>query len=181
MLKLHFILRILETISSQCICYTDTCDDVLNFVNKIFAKWTLLTPRLQIWMWKFVAVLWQVLHVELVWHWLVHNSMKKFHISFFWVMISTFWIYSILIFGFSVSRLQEAIAKSFHISPEKQVLLISGGENLDPHVRVCSYSSGTVSQSLWQIYMLDQSFIYCYSIFKSHSLYGYCLMYVNSC
>lgn len=43
-----------------------------------------------------------------------------------------------------VSKLQEAIAASYNIQPDKQVMLISGGENLDPNARVCSYSAGTV-------------------------------------
>lgn len=29
------------------------------------------------------------------------------------------------------------------VPPEKQVLLISGGEALDPNLRVCQYSAGT--------------------------------------
>ena len=45
----------------------------------------------------------------------------------------------------SVSKLQEAIHTSYNIPPDKQVMLISGGENLDPSARVCSYSAGTVS------------------------------------
>jgi len=45
----------------------------------------------------------------------------------------------------SVLQLQEAIKGRCQIPQDKQVLLISGGENLDPAVRVCSYSAGTVS------------------------------------
>ncbi|XP_064624554.1 RB1-inducible coiled-coil protein 1-like [Lineus longissimus] len=43
----------------------------------------------------------------------------------------------------SVSNLQAAIAADHKIAEDKQVLLISGGEHLDPNQRVCSYSSGT--------------------------------------
>ncbi len=51
-----------------------------------------------------------------------------------------------------VSELQQAINRACHISEEKQVLLISGGENLIPTARVCSYSAGTVSSknSPWE-------------------------------
>ena len=45
----------------------------------------------------------------------------------------------------SVLQLQDAIKSKCQIQQEKQVLLISGGENLDPAARVCSYSAGTVS------------------------------------
>jgi len=47
----------------------------------------------------------------------------------------------------SVLQLQDAIKSRCQIAPDKQVLLISGGENLDPAARVCSYSAGTVSRS----------------------------------
>ncbi|CAH1774266.1 unnamed protein product [Owenia fusiformis] len=43
----------------------------------------------------------------------------------------------------SVSKLMHEIASQYHITEDKQVLLISGGENLDVGARVCSYSSGT--------------------------------------
>lgn len=43
----------------------------------------------------------------------------------------------------SVSKLKESIAKTCDIPTDKQVLLISGGESLDPDIRVCSYSAGT--------------------------------------
>ncbi|XP_070556941.1 RB1-inducible coiled-coil protein 1-like [Ptychodera flava] len=43
----------------------------------------------------------------------------------------------------SVSHLQAAIADECQIPVDKQVLLISGGENLDPAMRVCSYHAGT--------------------------------------
>ncbi|XP_013399384.1 RB1-inducible coiled-coil protein 1 isoform X2 [Lingula anatina] len=43
----------------------------------------------------------------------------------------------------SVSNLRQHIASRLGIPEDKQVLLISGGENLDPDARVCSYSAGT--------------------------------------
>lgn len=46
---------------------------------------------------------------------------------------------------FSVANLQRVIAKACQIQEDKQVLLISGGESLDPVARVGSYSAGTVS------------------------------------
>ena len=52
----------------------------------------------------------------------------------------------------SVSKLQEAICSSYNIPPDKQVMLISGGENLDPAARVCSYSAGTVSSNRVFVY-----------------------------
>ena len=45
----------------------------------------------------------------------------------------------------SVQRLQESIEIEYQIPVDKQVLLISGGQSLDPQMRVCSYSAGTVS------------------------------------
>jgi len=51
---------------------------------------------------------------------------------------------------FSVVQLQDAIMNRCHIPRDKQVLLISGGDSLDPSARVCSYSAGTVS--MLQIY-----------------------------
>lgn len=44
---------------------------------------------------------------------------------------------------FSVQNLKETIERLHGIPVEKQVLLISGGEVLQPGTRVCSYSSGT--------------------------------------
>lgn len=41
--------------------------------------------------------------------------------------------------------LQGVIARECHISEDKQVLLISGGETLDPAARVGKYHAGTVS------------------------------------
>ena len=49
----------------------------------------------------------------------------------------------------SVQRLQETLAAEHQLPIDKQVLLISGGQSLDPHIRVCSYSAGTVSCPQW--------------------------------
>lgn len=46
---------------------------------------------------------------------------------------------------FSVANLQHAIAREYPIPEEKQVLLISGGESLDPGSTVGKYHAGTVS------------------------------------
>ncbi|XP_042209563.1 RB1-inducible coiled-coil protein 1-like [Homarus americanus] len=43
----------------------------------------------------------------------------------------------------NVSVLKEVINRAMKVPPEKQVLLISGGEALDPNQRVCQYSAGT--------------------------------------
>ncbi|XP_071549123.1 RB1-inducible coiled-coil protein 1 isoform X2 [Panulirus ornatus] len=43
----------------------------------------------------------------------------------------------------NVSVLKEVINRAMKVPPEKQVLLISGGEALDPNLRVCQYSAGT--------------------------------------
>ncbi|XP_013791156.1 RB1-inducible coiled-coil protein 1-like, partial [Limulus polyphemus] len=43
----------------------------------------------------------------------------------------------------SVGHLKRIICKEYKIPEEKQVLLISGGESLEPTTRVCSYSAGT--------------------------------------
>lgn len=43
----------------------------------------------------------------------------------------------------SVAQLKSEIAKHHGIPEDKQVLLISGGESLNPNDRVCSYSAGT--------------------------------------
>ncbi|KAK3089239.1 hypothetical protein FSP39_002034 [Pinctada imbricata] len=42
----------------------------------------------------------------------------------------------------SVSALQAVIGRACHIPVEKQVLLISGGESLDPSAKVCKYHAG---------------------------------------
>lgn len=43
----------------------------------------------------------------------------------------------------SVGQLKDVIEKSCKIPVDKQVLLVSGGECLDPCAKVCSYSAGT--------------------------------------
>ncbi|XP_069193835.1 RB1-inducible coiled-coil protein 1 isoform X1 [Procambarus clarkii] len=43
----------------------------------------------------------------------------------------------------NVSVLKEEVHRTLKVPPEKQVLLISGGEALDPDQRVCQYSAGT--------------------------------------
>ncbi|XP_030839330.1 RB1-inducible coiled-coil protein 1 isoform X2 [Strongylocentrotus purpuratus] len=43
----------------------------------------------------------------------------------------------------SVQQLHDALSEEYQIPHEKQVLLISGGQSLDPQMRVCSYSAGT--------------------------------------
>ena len=43
----------------------------------------------------------------------------------------------------TVAHLKEVIFRASNVPVEKQVLLISGGQSLDPSHRVCSYSAGT--------------------------------------
>ncbi|XP_074655455.1 RB1-inducible coiled-coil protein 1-like [Tubulanus polymorphus] len=43
----------------------------------------------------------------------------------------------------TVANLKKVIAHRQHVPEERQVLLISGGDNLEPTQRVCSYSAGT--------------------------------------
>lgn len=43
----------------------------------------------------------------------------------------------------SVSCLQNEIVQSCRVAEPDQVLLISGGESLDPETRVCTYNAGT--------------------------------------
>jgi RB1-inducible coiled-coil protein 1 len=57
---------------------------------------------------------------------------------------------------FSVKQLQDVIERSCGIPVEKQVLLVSGGECLDPAARVCSYSAGTDTNP---IYLFSKSTI----------------------
>lgn len=40
-------------------------------------------------------------------------------------------------------HLKEYIQRTCNIPCDKQVLLVSGGESLDPECRVCAYSAGT--------------------------------------
>lgn len=47
------------------------------------------------------------------------------------------------------SMLKEAIKKITGIPSDKQVLLASGGESLEPNVRVCSYSAGTDTNPIY--------------------------------
>nr|CAD7257996.1 unnamed protein product [Timema shepardi] len=49
---------------------------------------------------------------------------------------------SVLGMCFSVVQLKEVIERACRIPADKQVLLVSGGESLDPNARVCSYSAG---------------------------------------
>ena len=46
---------------------------------------------------------------------------------------------------FSVSSLQSVIHRGCKIPEDKQVLLVSGGESLDPAATVGKYHAGTVS------------------------------------
>lgn len=57
---------------------------------------------------------------------------------------------------FSVKQLKDVIERSCGISVDKQVLLVSGGECLDPTARVCSYSAGTDTNP---IYLFSKSTI----------------------
>ena len=43
----------------------------------------------------------------------------------------------------TVANLKEVIFRACKVTPDKQVLLISGGQTLEPTHRVCSYSAGT--------------------------------------
>ena len=54
-----------------------------------------------------------------------------------------------------VSYLKGVIARSCRIPHEKQVLLISGGESLDPEERVCKYSAGTDTNPIFLFSMLN--------------------------
>jgi RB1-inducible coiled-coil protein 1 len=58
--------------------------------------------------------------------------------------------------NFSVKQLQDVIERSCGIPVDKQVLLVSGGECLDPVARVCSYSAGTDTNP---IYLFSKSTI----------------------
>jgi hypothetical protein len=53
---------------------------------------------------------------------------------------------------YRVINLQGVIARGCRISEDKQVLLISGGESLDPNAVVGKYHAGTVSCSYIHIY-----------------------------
>ncbi|XP_069698604.1 RB1-inducible coiled-coil protein 1 isoform X3 [Periplaneta americana] len=56
----------------------------------------------------------------------------------------------------SVKQLKDVIERSCGIPVDKQVLLVSGGESLDPTARVCSYSAGTDTNP---IYLFSKSTI----------------------
>ncbi|XP_071555260.1 uncharacterized protein Atg17 isoform X2 [Temnothorax nylanderi] len=49
----------------------------------------------------------------------------------------------------SVSQLMEAIERECGVVAAHQVLLMSGGECLEPHARVCSYSAGTDTNPIY--------------------------------
>ncbi|CAG0881063.1 unnamed protein product [Cyprideis torosa] len=59
----------------------------------------------------------------------------------------------------SVAKMKRVIHKDYHISPEDQVLLISGGESLDDDQRVCSYSAGTDTNPI---------FLFCKNAIQNH-------------
>ena len=54
-----------------------------------------------------------------------------------------------------VTYLKGVIARSCRIPCEKQVLLISGGESLDPEERVCKYAAGTDTNPIFLFSMLN--------------------------
>lgn len=62
-----------------------------------------------------------------------------------WVRLKSQSDFNIKDHYFSVANLQHAIAREYPIPEEKQVLLISGGESLDPVSTVGKYHAGTVS------------------------------------
>lgn len=49
-----------------------------------------------------------------------------------------------VVYCYSVASLQNAIAREYAIPEDKQVLLISGGDSLDPVATVGKYHAGTV-------------------------------------
>lgn len=60
----------------------------------------------------------------------------------------------------SVQSLMQAIERQYAIPVISQVLLISGGETLDPAKRVCSYSAGTDTNPIFMFsrdYDLEQA------------------------
>ena len=85
-----------------------------------------------------------------------------------WPLKATmFFVYLILIFVChdiielrcfccSVKHLKDVIERSCGIPVDKQVLLVSGGDSLDPMMRVCSYSAGTDTNP---IYLFSKSTI----------------------
>nr|KAF7431290.1 hypothetical protein H0235_004214 [Vespula pensylvanica] len=51
--------------------------------------------------------------------------------------------------GFVVAQLKEAIERECGVVAVHQVLLMSGGESLEPNARVCSYSAGTDTNPIY--------------------------------
>ncbi|XP_012255239.2 RB1-inducible coiled-coil protein 1 isoform X2 [Athalia rosae] len=49
----------------------------------------------------------------------------------------------------SVSQLREAIERECGVAASQQVLLVSGGESLEPNARVCTYSAGTDTNPIY--------------------------------
>ncbi|XP_046746748.1 RB1-inducible coiled-coil protein 1 isoform X2 [Diprion similis] len=49
----------------------------------------------------------------------------------------------------SVSQLKEAIERECGVAAGQQVLLVSGGESLEPNARVCTYSAGTDTNPIY--------------------------------
>ncbi|XP_015510734.2 RB1-inducible coiled-coil protein 1 isoform X3 [Neodiprion lecontei] len=49
----------------------------------------------------------------------------------------------------SVAQLKEAIERVCGVATEQQVLLVSGGESLEPNARVCTYSAGTDTNPIY--------------------------------
>lgn len=60
-------------------------------------------------------------------------------------------------FNYRVQNLKEQIERLHGIPAIKQVLLISGGEVLQPSSRVCSYSSGTDENPIYMFTLFDSS------------------------
>lgn len=52
-------------------------------------------------------------------------------------------------FSCSVAQLKEAIERECGVVAAQQVLLMSGGESLEPNARVCSYSAGTDTNPIY--------------------------------
>lgn len=57
--------------------------------------------------------------------------------------------YIYLFVSISVSELKEAIERRCGVMAAHQVLLMSGGESLEPNARVCSYSAGTDTNPIY--------------------------------
>lgn len=49
----------------------------------------------------------------------------------------------------SVAQLKEAIERECGVAAGQQVLLVSGGESLEPNARVCTYSAGTDTNPIY--------------------------------